>query len=352
MAKHKIKYIVIFCILIVFSFLGSVSLSLAFYQAKRQATGNVTMDKGIFMEFGNVEGEGLNCKLLTLDNQELNTSFIPNQIVDIKNPYIKLLNNSVDVFVRAKLSYKFYTNDVEAVLTKSELETLNEIFVLDSLNQSITFSDKFLPDENNEWFYYSKDISQTNASQNNLKILNIDFGELSIFNNPKLVANNFGGEGGSPNEVTKIEIYLVVEVLQANDSSSEVFGFASTSEVAVLKNLTLNDANNISYYETTSTVEIISITGEEAIISPEDCLNFQNKQILIEPAAFEGEMLTILDAKFFLSIFNEIINWFENGKSILINNSLYNHLIDNKLADSQLLDEYIVAGYLTILDVE
>lgn len=348
MTKHKTKYIVIFCLLIVFSFLASVSLSLAFYQARRQATGNVIMDKGIFMEFGNVAGEGLNCKLLTLDNQELNTSFIPNQIVDIKNPYIKLLNNSVDVFVRAKLSYKFYTNDVEAVLTKSEVETLSEIFVLDSLNQPITFSDNFLPDENNEWFYYSQDISQTNASQNNLKVLNIDFGELSIFNNPKLVANNFGGEGGSPNEVTKIEIYLVVEVLQANDSSSETFGFAPTPEVAVLKNLTLNDTNTVSYYETSSTVEIISITGDAPTITINDCLNFQDKEIVIAPTVIETDNITILDTDFFLTIWNDIDNWVNNAITIIINNEVYDNVKNMESINTEILDSHIDFGSIII----
>lgn len=316
----------------------------AFYFAKRSASANLVMDKGIFLEFGNVLGEGLNCKIQTLSNEELNSSIFPNDTIEIKNPYVKILENSVDVFLKARLNYKYFSNETEIF---PEENILDEFFVLNE-NQAISFNENLLPDNNFEWFYFSKNISE-NSSQENLDALN-PLETLEIFDNPKLQISNFTTEFGSPNEVTKIEIFLEIQVIQANTESKKEFlpnELMSNNSTTV----NLNNSCQMQYSLANNNIQIHSVTGTDPEISTNQFANLSYSEISFDASNLEGDFLFVSDKGFIISLDpNCLDSWVESGKAIILTSELYAY-ISEEFVDER---ETKLVNYLDlcIFDIE
>ena len=268
------------------------STTIAYYSANRKATATIVMDKGIFFEFGNVYGEDKERELLLTTDEVMSVSIVPNQVVEIKNPYIKPLTNTVAFYLRAKLEYKYYSGDTE-IFPADEEATLSELLVLDDAGNAFTFADEFLPDLAGEWFYYCANDAYATAGKNQLTALTEESAKVDIFASTGLTVQNFTGEFGSPNEVSKIEVVLVVETLQAEgvaeyglpDDGTLKQGTTPTATTINLK----SGAGNLTYVVDGSTVEITELSvADAAVISEEDMSFADGKTLEIDPLMFEG----------------------------------------------------------------
>lgn len=276
--KTRKKISLIFIVLaLILTFL--LSGTMAFYIAKRSASGTLSFDKGIFLEFGNVDGEGYSRNLLLTDGNILDISIVPNQVVEIKNPYIKALGNSIPFYLKARLTY---FSNVNGTLSEVEKSKLAEILNLNAFGNVLDFNSKFLPDDNNEWFYFVSDASK-NLDANNLAVVNA--GEsVNIFETPSFKVANFTCETGSPNEIENLVIKLEISALQASDMSAKDFGLVSSS----ISEQVLNVENgSVRYLADASTVNILEFNGTDIVINDND-LPVDGKEIIIEDSAFDN----------------------------------------------------------------
>lgn len=122
--SFAVGLVAVLCFLLVFAI--GFGVTGAWYQAKRQASGTVKMDQGIYLTFTNLkelnEGDLTNKmagkildkdgKVLGSTESGLNSSVAPASTVTIKNPTITGGTASVPFYVRAKVTYKvvLYSN--------------------------------------------------------------------------------------------------------------------------------------------------------------------------------------------------------------------------------------------------
>ena len=123
--SFAVGLVAVLCFLLVFAI--GFGVTGAWYQAKRQASGTVKMDQGIYLTFTNLKelnekGDLTNKmagKILDKDDNVLgstesglNSSVAPASTVTIKNPTITGGTASVPFYVRAKVTYKvvLYSN--------------------------------------------------------------------------------------------------------------------------------------------------------------------------------------------------------------------------------------------------
>ena len=309
--KKTIIFLIMFILILALA-LGS---TLAWYTAKRSVKGTMLFDKGIFIEFGNVEGETNTRKLLLDDGSLLDISIVPNDVIKIKNPYIKSLTNSVPFYLRAKLEYS--TNTSEGLQTV-ETAKLSEIIDLNEYNQAFNFNSQFLPDSNNDWFYYVADANAALSNENLGIVYENDI--INIFADTTMKVANFSAENGSPNDIDNIQICLVVEALQVGEGSSAVFsidaGVAYSLRTATLEN------GSVTYRVKDTAIEILDFNGTDIVINDSD-LTTNDKEITIAANAFdnlaEGELgcktLYVYDKAILESLVNMEIN--STGTSML-----------------------------------
>ncbi|MCI5797223.1 MAG: hypothetical protein MR024_01160 [Firmicutes bacterium] len=274
------KKTIIFLIMFILVLALALGSTLAWYTAKRSVKGTMLFDKGIFIEFGNVEGETNTRKLLLEDGSLLDISIVPNDVIKIKNPYIKSLTNSVPFYLRAKLEYS--TNTSEGLQTV-ETAKLSEIIDLNEYNQAFNFNSQFLPDSNNDWFYYVADANAALSNENLGIVYENDI--INIFADTTMKVANFSAENGSPNDIDNIQICLVVEALQVGEGSSAVFSIDGGVAYSLV---TANVQNgSVSYSVTDTTIEILDFNGIDLVINDSD-LTTNDKEITIAENAFEN----------------------------------------------------------------
>lgn len=247
------KSLLIFSLLILLLIIFGATL--AFYGAKRKAEGTLMLDKGIFVEFGNVNGATNSRQLILNDGSNFDSlQVVPNQIIEIKNPYIKSLTNSVDFYLKVKLEYFFNNNgNLEVIPT----EKLQELVQLNEFNNVLNFNSKFLPDANNEWFYLCKDENQTLTQENLYAISNGE--SINIFENSFIQIENFSCEFGSPNDIENIEILLTINAVQATKDFSSVPELSNDSIAPTVIEL---NGGNVKYQLENNRVEILEFNGD------------------------------------------------------------------------------------------
>lgn len=160
---------------------------------------------------------------------------------------------------------------------------------MNEYNQAFNFNSQFLPDSNNDWFYYVADANAA-LSNENLGIV-YENDTINIFADTTMKVANFSAENGSPNDIDNIQICLVVEALQVGEGSSAVF---SIDGGVVYSLVTANVQNgSVSYSVTDTTIEILDFNGIDLVINDSD-LTTNDKEITIKANAFdnlaEGEL--------------------------------------------------------------
>lgn len=284
-----------------------ISLSMAWYVANRSASGSVIFDKGIFIDFENVDGEDRERNLVLTDGRLFDISVVPNQVIEIKNPYIKALENSVPFYLRAKLNY---FSEKDGNLTAVTKDKLSEIVKLNPYGNAFDFNSKFLPDDTNEWFYFVKDES-ANLSSANLAVVNPN-DVVNIFENSSMTIADFNCESGSPNEIDNLVIKLEIHALQVTETSSSDFGLGESESTSTT--LSLN-GGEVTYLTDDNAIEIVKFDGTDIVVD-DDSLPITNKEITIADTAFDPliiredvpVLIYVYDSDLFSCFTNKVLN--------------------------------------------
>ena len=280
---------------------------MAWYVANRSASGSVIFDKGIFIDFENVDGEGRERNLVLADGSLFDISVVPNQVIEIKNPYIKALENSVPFYLRAKLNY---FSEKDGNLTAVTKDKLSEIVKLNPYGNAFDFNSKFLPDDTNEWFYFVKDES-ANLSSANLAVVNPN-NVVNIFENSSMTIADFNCESGSPNEIDNLVIKLEIHALQVTETSASAFGLGESESTSTT--LSLN-GGEVTYLTDDNTIEIVKFDGTDIVVA-DDSLPITNKEITIADTAFDPliiredvpVLIYVYDSDLFSCFTNKVLN--------------------------------------------
>ena len=301
--KRTIIFLIVTSLILIFL----LSSSMAWYVANRSASGTVIFDKGIFIDFENVDGEGRERNLVLTDGTLFDISVVPNQVIEIKNPYIKALENSVPFYLRAKLNY---FSEKDGNLTAVTKDKLSEIVKLNPYGNAFDFNSKFLPDDTNEWFYFVKDES-ANLSSANLAVVNPN-DVVNIFGNSTMTIANFNCESGSPNEINNLVIKLEIHALQVTETSASAFGLGESESTSTT--LSLN-GGEVTYLADDNAIEIVKFDGTDIVID-DGSLPITNKEITIADTAFDSliiredvpVLIYVYDSDLFNCFINKVVN--------------------------------------------
>ena len=304
------------------------------------------MDKGILFEFGNVHGEEKERDLLLTTDEIMTVSVRPNEVVEIKNPYIQPLTNTVPFYLRAKLDYIFYSGDTE-ITPADKASTLAEILVLDDAGNAFTFHNDFLPDANNEWFYYCANAEYATAGKNQLVALTENSAQVDLFATTNLTVQNFNVEFGSPNEVTKIQVVLIVEALQTG--AEDVYGLPADGNAkgATGSSETVVDfesgEGSLTYLVDGENVEITAFSGTDIVITETDMQFAEGKTISFDASILEEyEFISVYDKELLEYFVYEYYTNQGGSVNILTSQELYDYI--SGIDENGYLDWYIFVG--------
>ena len=137
-----------------------IGASAAWYTAKRQATGTILMNSGIEIQykgFGQTDPTDWKKENSKLEGVLLTkTEVIPGDTITVTDSDVRLTKESVDAYMRVKVSYKFYaTKDATTAYTDKELTDAKEGFTSSEL---ITMSENFFGAnfvKNGDYYYYT-----------------------------------------------------------------------------------------------------------------------------------------------------------------------------------------------------
>lgn len=139
-----------------------IGASAAWYTAKRQATGTILMNSGIEIQY---KGFGATDPTTwTKENNKLEgvlltkTEVVPGDTITVNASDVRLTKESVDAYMRVKVSYKFYaTKDATTAYTDAELTTAKADFAASELitmsNEDAFFGANFV--KNGDYYYYT-----------------------------------------------------------------------------------------------------------------------------------------------------------------------------------------------------
>ena len=242
----------------------AIGITGAFYQAKRQATGTLSMDQGIIIDykgFGKTPDEGI-------WTRETTTTFLlfdetnaqPGQNIPVNAAGIRANEKSVNFYARVKLSYKFYNGE-----TPVELADATKLIK----TSSSFWANSWVDGGSSDGYYYYATGSTLNKFEKGTQT----FVEL-FATDAKFIIEGAGfkgatsdGEGGGfvdgTTSINKIEVYLTLETLQgdATAEQAKALGWEITTggtEGEKVVELTPED------YTSTTTTD--AATGEEKTI--------------------------------------------------------------------------------------
>ena len=207
----------------------AVGITGAWYHAKRQATGTLSMDQGIIIDYKGFNKPGDEWskweRTATLPLFSI-TDAQPGQNIPVNAAGIRANAKSVNFYARVKLSYKFYN-----VSGKTETEvTLADATKLIKMSSDF-FGTNWVQSQNNDGYYYYG----SGTTLNTFKKTETTFVNL-FATDAKFVIEGAGftgadnnGEGGGfvvgNTSINKIEVLLTLETLQGDaDSAAEGWG--------------------------------------------------------------------------------------------------------------------------------
>ena len=241
-----------------------IGASAAWYTAKRQATGTILMNSGIEIQY---KGFGqTDPTTWTKENNKLEgvlltkTEVIPGDTITVNASDVRLTKDSVDAYMRVKVSYKFYaTKDATTAYTDVELKNAKTDFAASELitmsNEDAFFGANFV--KNGDYYYYTttnetgETILQkvghaTNDADTTTGFVGLFATDASFkIEGPKFVGADegegkgyvvkpavMGGEDGQnvveAVVIAKIEVVLELEFVQAADSAVTGWAISQT----------------------------------------------------------------------------------------------------------------------------
>ena len=240
----------------------AVGITGAFYQAKRQATGTLSMDQGIIIDykgFGKTPDEGI-------WTRETTTTFLlfdetnaqPGQNIPVNAAGIRANAESVNFYARVKLSYKFYNGE-----TPVEFADATKL-----IKTSSSFFGSNWVESGDGYFYYAAGSTLNKFEKGTQTFVDLfATGAEFVIEGEHFTGATSDGEGGGfvvgDTSINKIEVYLTLETLQgdATAEQAKALGWEITTggtEGEKVVELTPED------YTSTTTTD--TATGEEKTI--------------------------------------------------------------------------------------
>ena len=249
----------------------AIGITGAFYQAKRQATGTLSMDQGIIIDykgFGKTPDEGIwsrENKTTFLLFSETNAQ--PGEQIAVNAAGIRANEKSVNFYARVKLSYKFYNGEtpVEFLESTKLIKTSSSFFGTNWVESG------------DGYFYYA-----TGSTLNKFAKTATTFVDL-FATDAKFVIEGEGFKGSNDLEgggfvdgttsINKIEVFLTLETLQGDADAA---------------------AENWKITEVIKPVEVNVATEEKPDINIDDIISDDKKDGEITIAGDPTAMKTIL----------------------------------------------------------
>ena len=238
-SKNGLK-VVIIAVALLLCLALAVGITGAWYQAKRQATGTLSMDQGIIIDykgFGKTPDEGIWTRETTTTFLLFNeTNAQPGEQITVNAAGIRANEKSVDFYARVKLSYKFY--NVVKSATEGEQDTENVVYDSNATTGNvegfkpsdlITTSANFFGinwvESGDGYYYYGSGTTLNKFNKGTQTFVNL------FATDAKFVIEGEGfkgatsdGEGGGfvvgDTSINKIEVYLTLETLQGGTGSA------------------------------------------------------------------------------------------------------------------------------------
>ena len=199
----------------------AIGITGAFYQAKRQATGTLSMDQGIIIDykgFGKTPDEGIwsrENKTTFLLFSETNTQ--PGEQIAVNAAGIRANAESVNFYARVKLSYKFYNGETPVEFAESTK----------LIKTSSSFFGTNWVESGDGYFYYATGTSLNKFNKGTQTFVDLFATDAKfIIEGAGFTGANNNGEGGGfvdgTTSINKIEVYLTLETLQGDaDAAAE-----------------------------------------------------------------------------------------------------------------------------------
>ena len=242
--SFAVGLVAVLCFLLVFAI--GFGVTGAWYQAKRQASGTVKMDQGIYLKFTNLKtldangnkdlSDKMNGKLLLKNGTTPleNVAVVPSQLVEISVPTLAAAQGSVDFYARVKVTYtaKYKnagTGAVEGDPVAISETTMKQLFG-EGLTGQLQAGKGWVPNADGYWYFATagKLVAITAAEaadgtdhaifkDGNLKFADWTAGN-STQNDPTKLVEKGGPTvmvDGVSKEIGQVIVTVLVEVIQA-----------------------------------------------------------------------------------------------------------------------------------------
>ena len=202
----------------------AVGITGAWYQAKRQATGTLSMDQGIIIDyngFGQTPNEGIwsretTTKFLLFDE----TNAQPGKQIAVNAAGIRANAKSVDFYARVKLEYKFYNGETPVELADATklIKTSSDFFGTNWVDGG----------SSDGYYYYATGTSLNKFNKGTQTFVDLfATGAEFVIEGEHFTGATSDGEGGGfrideTTSINKIEVYLTLETLQGDVQTDEL----------------------------------------------------------------------------------------------------------------------------------
>ena len=266
--KNGLKMIVIALVLLLCLALA-VGITGAYYQAKRQATGTLSMDQGIIIDYNGFDKTGDEWskweRTATLPLFSI-TDAQPGQNIPVNAAGIRANEKSVNFYARVKLTYKFYNGE-----TPVELADATKLIK----TSSSFWANSWVDGGSSDGYYYYATGTTLNkfekgaAATTPFVNLFADGAQFEIAGAGFTGADNDGESGGfkidDTTSINKIEVYLTLETLQG-DADAAAEGWKIASQVK-FSEATGKMETSVGKTETTEDLNVSVNNGEEVAIN-------------------------------------------------------------------------------------
>lgn len=246
--SFAVGLVAVLCFLLVFAI--GFGVTGAWYQAKRQASGTVKMDQGIYLKFTNLKtldangnkdlSDKMNGKLLLKNGTTPleNVAVVPSQLVEIAVPTLAAAQGSVDFYARVKVTYTAKYKDADGAVTGKAVEisadTMKQLFGEDLAGQLQPGTD-WAKNDDGYWYFANagKLVAMTATAEadgtdhaifanGNLQFADWTAGNSTQTDPTKLVEK--GGPtvmvDGASKEIGQVIVTVLVEVIQAANNTA------------------------------------------------------------------------------------------------------------------------------------
>ena len=275
--KTRSLRVAIIAIALLLCFALAVGVTSALYQARRQATGTLNMDKGIVIDY-----KGFNKGDENIWQRETTTSFKlfeetnaqPGQEISVYPSGIRANVDSINFYARLKLEYIFY-NVANGIETKVDLPNPKSLIK----TSSDFFASNWVPSSDG-YYYFGEGTTLNQFTKDNQNFENLFADGAKFIIEGANFEGETAGEGGgfvvNGTAINKIVVYLTLETLQGDATAEQAkdLGWVIT---------TLNE----------QIVDITNIPNEKPEINIDDIISDDKKDGEITISGDPTQKLTI-----------------------------------------------------------